>query len=199
MPGPNADPSAIANLRRDAETHIKEGSAPKSAGWSVGVNALSLLHELASKPDSAVDALKLLHELQVYQIELDMQHEQIELAHRDFVEDLRRYRDLFDGAPVAYIRLNHQHAIVDCNIQGSQLFAVGLDDMRGRFLDTLLEPASRTVFQQLLTRLRPDGTAGSCEVQLRTWGARHKMQAVASADAGGHSYLVVFVDLPAPR
>ena len=126
-------------------------------------------------------------------------HEQIEMANRDFVEDLRSYRELYDSAPVAYLRLNHQYDIIDCNVHGAQLFEIGKEEMQGRFLDTLLDPASRPVLHQLMQRLRPDGAAGSCEVQLKSGRARHKMQVVASADPGGRSFLVVFVDLPARR
>jgi PAS domain-containing protein len=199
MRAPKAESSPLAKLRQDAEHHLKEGSAPRSAGWSVGVNALSLLHDLASRPDSAVDALKLLHELQVYQIELDLQHEQIETAQRDLWEDLKGYRELFDDAPVAYLKLSHQHVIIDCNEHGAQLFDVNLEEMLGRTLDSLIEPATRPMLAQLLQRLRPDGATGSCEVQLKSGRARHKMQVVAGADHGGTSFLVVLVDLPARR
>lgn len=199
MPGPKAEPLTLAKLRDNAEVKLEQGSAPRNAGWTVGVNALSLLHELASRPESAADALKLLHELQVYQVELDLQHEQIEMAHRDFVEDLRRFRELYDRAPVAYLKLNHQHHIVDCNVHGAQLFEIEQEDMQGRSLDSLLALASRVAFKQLLQRLRPDGATGSCEVQLMSGRARHKMQVTACSDPGGRSYLVVFVDLPGRR
>ena len=199
MPAPKGEHSPLAKLRQDAELHLKEGSAPRSAGWSVGVNALSLLHDLASRPESAVDVLKLLHELQVYQIELDLQREQIETSHRDLVEDLQRYRELYESAPVAYLKLNHQHDIIDCNAHGAQLFDVSQEEILGRFLDSLLEPASRPILAQLLQRLRPDGATGMCEVQLKSGRARHKMQVVAGADRGGSSFLVVFVDLPARK
>lgn len=199
MPAPKVDPTTLAKLRRDAEFHLKEGTAPQSAGWSVGVNALSLLHELASRPESAVDALKLLHELQVYQIELDLQHEHIETSHRDLVEELARYRELFDSAPVAYLSLGPHRDILDCNFVATQLFEISEDELRERCLDTLLAPASRPLLQALMQRLRLDGTAGSCEVQLNSGYGSQKMQVVARATAGGKTFPVVFVDLPPRR
>jgi hypothetical protein len=72
------DPSKLSELRQHAESRLQEGEAPKTLGWSSSAQALSLLHRLASDPASAADALKLLHELQVHQVELDLQHEQME-------------------------------------------------------------------------------------------------------------------------
>ena len=49
-------------LRADAEARLRTGTAPATAGWGVGTEALSLLYRLASDPERSGDALKLLHE-----------------------------------------------------------------------------------------------------------------------------------------
>ncbi|MEO8018991.1 MAG: PAS domain-containing protein [Pseudomonadota bacterium] len=188
-----------SRLRIDAEARLKEGVAPPTAGWSVGVNALSLLHKLASTPESAIDALKLLHELQVHQVELDLQHEQIETTQRELLEDLATFQRLYEHAPVAYLNLSPQHDILECNLAGAQLFEVSQDELRGRDIDSLLAPASRPVLVQLLKRLRSDGTSASCEVQINIKYGSAKFQLLACAASGGRSFLVVLVDLPARR
>jgi PAS domain S-box-containing protein len=199
MPGPKGESATLAKLRREAEVRLKEGSAPTTAGWSVGVHALSLLHELASQPGSAVDALKLLHELQVYQVELDLQHEQIESTHRDIVEDMALYRGLFECSPAAYLSLTLQRDIAECNIAAAKLFDVEQEKLRGSSVETFVAPASRPQLIQLLKRLRPDGPSGSCELQLGNGYGSHHVQVVASAAPDGKSLLVMFIDLPARR
>lgn len=52
-----------ANLRQRAEALIKEVSAKPTLGWLPGINALSMLYDLARAPETAGDALKFLHEL----------------------------------------------------------------------------------------------------------------------------------------
>jgi PAS domain S-box-containing protein len=199
MPAPKPEPLSLAKLRTDAELHLRDGSAPRTAGWSVGVNALGMLHKLASRPETAIEALKLLHELQVYQIELDLQHEQSETTYRDLAEELTHYRELFEGAPVAYLTLNAQGDILDCNLAGAALFEVSQEEMRGRGVDAFLAPASRPVLMQMLHRLRRRGEAGNCEVELKSGYGIHRMHVVAGAVTAGNSFSVMFVKLPASR
>jgi PAS domain-containing protein len=190
----DVESSNLVKLRHDAETRLKEGSAPPTNGWSVGVNALSLLHKLASTPSSAIDALKLLHELQVHQVELDLQHEQMEATQRELAEDLAHYRRLFDGAPVSYLSVGPQRDIFECNDAAAGLFGKSQDDMLGRNVDVFLAPASRPVLLQLLKRLRADGASESCEVQMGTGSAARKLRVLASLPPGSRSFLLVLLD-----
>ena len=95
-------------LRQSAEERIDKGTAPATRGWPTGMQALTLLHGLASEPDTASDALKLLHELQVHQVELDLQHEQAEQDRRELTENLANSAALFDLAPFAYLTLERE-------------------------------------------------------------------------------------------
>ena len=102
-------------LRRNAEERLEKGTAPFSRGLPAGTQALTLLHGLASTPETATDALKLLHELQVHQVELDLQHEQAEQECRQFAEDLANYTCLFDLAPFAYLSLDPEGLVIAAN------------------------------------------------------------------------------------
>jgi hypothetical protein len=101
MPPFIADSSGQPTLRQQAHHQLVAGVAPQSRGWGVSVEALTLLHRLASQPGSASDALKLLHELQVHQVELDLQQAQLEANERELNDELSRYRLLFEQAPSA--------------------------------------------------------------------------------------------------
>ena len=184
--------SKQSKLRVEAEARLKEGSAPPSKGWPTGVTALTLLHELASNPASAHDALKLLHELQVHQVELDLQHEQMETTQRDLNEALADYQELYQFAPVAYLRVGPEGDILEANAAGANLFVVAPDELPGHRLDRFLAPESRPVFLALINRLRTVGSADRCEVQSRTNSG--PLQIVASVAPGGSSFLIVLVD-----
>ena len=54
-----------------------------------------------------VDPLKLIHELQTYQIELELQNDELHRSQHDLMESKIEYTQLYDFAPVGYITLNH--------------------------------------------------------------------------------------------
>jgi PAS domain-containing protein len=116
-------------LRLQAEKLLKEGTAPPTKGWPTGTNTLSLLYTLASSPASAKDALKLLHELQVHQVELDLQNEGVEAARRELAEDLARYKTLYDAAPAGYFNVDLAGHILEGNLAGAELLGLGPGDL----------------------------------------------------------------------
>jgi nitrogen fixation/metabolism regulation signal transduction histidine kinase len=82
--------------------------------------------QLASKklwvpPAEGVDRLKLIHELQVHQIELEMQTEVLQetLAQADALRI--KYQDLFEFAPVGYLALSRRGTIFESNKCAAQL------------------------------------------------------------------------------
>jgi PAS domain S-box-containing protein len=189
---PTAESNQHSKLRVDAEARLKEGSAPPTKGWPTGASALSLLHKLASTPASATDALKLLHELQVHQVELDLQHEQMEITQRELAEELARYKGLYEFAPAGYFCVGHQGDIIEGNLAGAALFGVGQDELYGRRIDSLLTPDSRPVFLEMLRRLRHSGSRDGCVVQTGDEGnATRRIQVTASVIPGGGSFLMV--------
>ena len=102
-------------LRVKAEERLKRGNPPPSRGAPTGLQSLALLHSLASSPASAGDALKLLHELQVHQVELDLQHEHAEEEQQQLVEAVQSFTRLFDAAPFGYLALEADGKVVAAN------------------------------------------------------------------------------------
>jgi PAS domain S-box-containing protein len=92
---------------------------------------------LKSDPDRPGDkrleeANSLIHELRVYQIELEMQNEELRLAQNELEISRSRYVDLYDFAPVGYLTLNKQGQIVDLNLTAAR--QLGIE--RGRLVNS---------------------------------------------------------------
>ncbi|SDY71403.1 PAS domain S-box protein [Nitrosomonas halophila] len=166
MPKRTAPPKHQTTLRHEAETRLNKGAAPSTQGWTLGKDALSMLYDLARDPAAAGDALKLLHELQVHQVELDLQHEQMEQDRNELVEALARYAELYEFAPVGYFIVDSESKIIEGNRTGARLFGVECAELSGQRIDSFLAPASGQVLRALLERLRID-SRGSCESQTR--------------------------------
>jgi PAS domain-containing protein len=165
MPQPSNETTREARLRRDAETRLNTGTAPPAGGWTVSPEALSLLYRLASVPDTAGDALKLLHELQAHQVELDLQHHQMEQDQRELADDLARYRTLFDSAPLAYFVCDPDGRIIESNLTGGRLLGAEPAALSGRnFTDSLLPESRSRLIEWLNSSLTADSNL-SCEVR----------------------------------
>src|SRR5437899_2249191 len=122
-------------LRRGAEALLR-GRESKSEGWK-----------------SEADSLRLLHELQVHQLELEMQNAELQEA-RDRMEALlEKYTDLYDFAPVGYFSLDEQGLIVEVNLTGAALLGVERSRLVDRPLPRFMLPASQPIFHAFLERV----------------------------------------------
>lgn len=151
-------------LREKAESHLQAGTTPIAGHWSMGVDALRLLHELSSNPNKAGDALKLLHELQVYQVELDLQNEEMVANERALGEELGLYRTLYNCVPLAYFVIDFKGVIIQSNLAAAELFGIGQDDMEGQRIDTFINHQNRPLLHDLLQRVAQGSTGDSCVV-----------------------------------
>lgn len=195
MPTPINEPNVSTRLRQMAEAKLETGTTRTTGHWSMGVDALRLLHRLSSNPDEAEDALKLLHELQVHQVELDLQVEEIAVNERALVEDLRHYQTVFDCAPHAYFVVDLEGAVLQGNLAAAELFGVGQEDLEGRRIDTFVNPQNRPLLLDLLQRVAESGARDSCvaETGWDAEGSRH-LQLVASTPPGREHILLLCCD-----
>ncbi|TDY01764.1 PAS domain-containing protein [Thiohalophilus thiocyanatoxydans] len=192
MPKPTTDFIDHNQLRQTAEESLKQGTTPPTRGWSISADALALLYRLASTPESAGDALKLLHELQAHQVELDLQHEQLVANEREFARELERYRALFERAPFGYFVVSLDGQVIEANQTGATLFGIEPTALGGNPIDSFLAPASRPVLGELLKQLR-EGDVVSCEVQTGDKaGELRQLQVIANSEPGDKIILLAF-------
>lgn len=183
-----------AQLRLAAEHSLKKGNAPLTAGWSINPDTLALLYRLASNPESAGDALKLLHELQTHQVELDMQYGQLEANEQEYGQELERYKALFDFAPVGYFVLTIDGHIMKANLTGARLLGAEQEELGGRPVNGFFTPASRTAFAGLLQKLHENDSA-SCEVKIgEKTGDSRSLGATAEILPGSEAVLLVLCE-----
>ncbi len=80
--------------------------------------------KVEKKPQAALgpgDSDRLLHELEVHQIELQMQNEELRAARSTTEASLARYAELFEFAPIGYATLTQDGTISEINQAGASL------------------------------------------------------------------------------
>ena len=195
------DVSAQVQLRQKAETRISGGNAPATKGWTLGAESLTLLHRLASDPETASDALKLLHELQVHQIELDLQHEHINEERQALEQSTHRLAELYVFAPVAYFMVNGAGQIAEGNFVGARMLGVARGEIDSYNINRLAAPDSRPALLAFLEQVISSGLPQNCRVQAIDTTKSKWFEMTASASPGGQHCLVVVMDVasdPAP-
>jgi PAS domain-containing protein len=127
---------------------------------------LKTLQHKSPSGDSDTDTMRLLHELQVHQIELEMQNEELRQAYETAETALRKYTMLYDLAPMGYFTLDSNGIISELNFTGADL----LGDKRFSLLNSnfklFVSEESRPVFNDFFRRVYNSHTKESCEVML---------------------------------
>jgi PAS domain S-box-containing protein len=158
---------AMVELRRQAEDRLKDLAAEKSSNRTL----------------AEVD--RLFHELQVYQVELEMQNQEL-LRNRDELEaSLLRYTDLYDFAPVSYFTLDRESVVTSANLCAAGLLGVERSRLLGRHFSLFVAAENRPAFSAFIEKVFADRVLESCEVLLSA-GADSvihvSIEAIACAD-----------------
>ncbi|WP_088328932.1 PAS domain-containing protein [Lacimicrobium sp. SS2-24] len=162
--------NVYTKLRDKAEAQLETGTTQTKGQWSMGVDALRLLHKLSSNPENATDALTLLHELQVHQMELDLQNEEIASNEQALVEELDLYRTIYDSAPMAYCVVDRDAVVIQANLAAAGLFGVAQAYLPGQRIDHFVNPQSRPLLRSLLQHVIQN-RARDCCIAERAAGA----------------------------
>ena len=116
------------------------------------------------------DAQRIIHELHVHQIELEMQNEELRIA-RDKAEILlEKYTNLYDFAPIGYFSMDAEGCIREVNLTGAGLLGAPRSTLMEQNLAQFITPQSRPVFLSYLEKVFAQPGRLSCEVGLLRGG-----------------------------
>lgn len=116
------------------------------------------------------EALRLLHELQVHQIELELQNAELIQARDEMESALEKYTDLYDFAPVAYFTLDHGGNIRAANLTAASLIRIERTLLLGARFSLFVVNEHRQLFSEFLEKVFVSLRKESCEVMLTTKG-----------------------------
>lgn len=157
--------------------------------------ALRALHDLASAPSTSAAALALIHELQVYQVELDLQDEELRRSRAEIEAALIRQVQLYDFAPVGCFTVDRSTALRELNLTAARMLGSERDQLLGQTLESFLAPPSARALHAMLAEVSDGGPTKVGALQLLArLGPPRSVHASANRDPDGERFLVAFVD-----
>ena len=129
---------------------------------------ISELTEVSGSDPENVDNLRaVLEELRVADEELRQQNEELAAAHLQVEAERRRYHELFELAPDAYVVTSLTGIITEANRSASRLFAIPPEFLPGKALAAYIDAEDRPRFRALL-HPRRQGETRTTPFKLRT-------------------------------
>ncbi len=110
---------------------------------------------------------RLLHELQVHQIELEMQNEELLRIQLALEVARARYFDLYDLAPVGYCTLNEKGLIMESNMLVAELLGVARRELNRQMFSQFIVADDEDTFYNHRRLLFGTGQPLSCEIRIR--------------------------------
>ena len=143
--------------------------------------------------ETVEEPLKLLHELQVHQLELETQNAELQQARDETASLLEQYTDLYDFAPVGYFTVERRGTIRSSNLTGAGLLGVERCRLNGRYFRQFLTEEDRPAFATFLNQIFLNPAKATCEAALlaKEHSPRSvQIEAVAAA-SGEYCHLAV--------
>jgi signal transduction histidine kinase/ActR/RegA family two-component response regulator len=174
--------AAAAELRRCAEQRLREQYPEKG------------------QTQTEADTQRLVHELQVHQIELEMQNEELRKARDEMEAGLEKYSDLYDFAPVGYLTLDCEGTILEANLTCASLLGSERSRLVKRRFGPYVAAADQPAFNTFLQKVFESRTREFCEVTLDKEGKPSLVVRIEAIVAtGGQECRAAVTDITASK
>lgn len=137
---------------------------------------------------------KLLHELQVHQIELEMQNDELQQAR--IAEQLHyRYTELFEFAPIAYFVFDQRGKITQVNLRGANLFGIERVHLVGKSFVNYITIPHRNNFKDCLANVFQHEGIQSLEILVHVNNTTRWLNIEANLGITGIDCLAALIDV----
>ena len=128
-----------------------------------------------------VHVQRLVHELQVHQVELELQNAELRAARDDLEASVKRYAELFEFAPIGYATLDQHLRLCELNPAAAKLLGQARATLNGTALSLAVTVEDMSRLEVTLARARNTGTQQHVDVTLHS-GAPVSVSATALYD-----------------
>jgi PAS domain S-box-containing protein len=148
----NEQSSVAVSIRQKAEDQLKKR------------------HSVKAPPVTEADTRKLLHELEVHQVELEMQNEELKIALDKAATATDKFTELYDFAPAGYFTLDRNGIICQLNLNGARMLGKERAGLVKDNFKQFITPDNLPVFNDFLRKILEANSKQTCEVRLTNKG-----------------------------
>ncbi len=112
------------------------------------------------------DPLKLIHELQTFQIELEIQNEELQRSQQELMASNIRYTRLYDLAPVGYITLGIKGLILNANLTFADMLLVERSNLINQPLSAFIVPEDQDTYYGYKKSLADSKKTQFCDLRM---------------------------------
>ncbi len=143
--GQKDDTRLFPDLREQAYNELRK-KYPEIADFKLR----SQIDEMEDLSKASIEELpRLIHEVQVYQIELELQNEELRRAQEQLSATKDKYHRLYDSAPVGYVSLNSKGQITEANAVAAEMLGTSVAELRGQRLSRYVTHEDAKAFHHL--------------------------------------------------
>ncbi|WP_316841798.1 PAS domain S-box protein [Pedobacter gandavensis] len=142
----------------------------------------------------------LLEELQIFQLELEMQNDELSNSYEMLELERTKFVDFFNLAPVGYFIINHIGLVEEANQTGIDMLAVSKETIIGaKFQSFIVEPEWEA-FYAFLHKMNVAKHKKNCEIRTiaangQEYDVRMEGIAIEGALSKGNKYYVTVIDI----
>jgi PAS domain S-box-containing protein len=158
----------INRVSRTVEATVTKNISKRKHVDDLRRRAEQIIPEKMESPGemSAPEIQKLIHELNVHQIELEMQNEALRKSQMETAESLYKYSDLYDFAPVGYFTFDKKGHIIETNVTGASLLGTEKRALAKQPFQRFIVPGHFSIFQSHLQKAHELPSKQICKLRL---------------------------------
>ncbi|MGM0542176.1 MAG: diguanylate cyclase domain-containing protein, partial [Pseudomonadota bacterium] len=117
------------------------------------------------------ETLKVIHELQVHQIELEMQNDELHKIQMALSAEKQRYFNLYNSAPVGYCTLSEEGLIIEANLIAANLFGMSQSELAQQPISRFIHPQDQDTYYLSRKKIFNTQEKQSFELRLQSLGS----------------------------
>lgn len=112
------------------------------------------------------DVRKLVHLLQVHQVELEHQNQELRIAQEELEVSRNKYVNLFDFSPIPYFTLDPVGKIMEVNLSASKMFGIARKLLIGKRFSSFILLDEKDSFNSFIKTVFASPVKHSCELKV---------------------------------